>query len=119
MFMTETNVLTLEEWVAQGTVRYGPDRRCWRFRCPVCGHVQTAEDFEPYRHLGATPGSAYEVCLGFFLPPGQRTTLHAPNAPGTPDSPCDYALFGLLRLADTTVLDEDGTEIPVFEFADR
>jgi hypothetical protein len=44
--------LSLEEWRAQATALFGPDPRNWKFRCPICGNVQTLVDFEA---IGAEP----------------------------------------------------------------
>ena len=37
---------SVEEWKAEATRRFGPDMLKWRFRCPMCGHVASVQDFK-------------------------------------------------------------------------
>lgn len=103
--------LTREEWIAEGTRLFGDDWLTWKFVCPVCGHVAAANDFREYRDKGTTPNSAYQSCIGRFI-------TGSPAAFGTPcvkpgHGPCNYAAFGLLRLAPFVV---EGVQ--VFGFAE-
>lgn len=101
------------EWLAEGRRRFGKDADRWQFRCPVCGNIQTMEDFE---RVGADPHSAYQECIGRHLP------SRASNLAGTPakdgkKSPCDYAAYGLFQFG-WKVINEAGKAVPVFPFAD-
>ena len=48
--------MTRAEWEAEGKRRFGDDMMTWRFVCPSCGHVQSAND---YKAAGA-PSTVYE-----------------------------------------------------------
>ena len=37
--------IELSLWQGQGLTRFGSDALSWRFVCPDCGHVQSAQDF--------------------------------------------------------------------------
>ena len=101
------------EWLAEGRRRFGDDPKSWQFRCPVCGNIQTMQDFE---QVGAEPHSAYQECIGRHLP------SRASNLAGTPakdgkKSPCDFAAYGLFQFG-WKVINEAGKAVPVFPFAD-
>lgn len=108
--------MTIAEWQAEGRRRFGEDEFQWRFVCPACGHVQTVEDFRPYKERGATAESAAKECLGRYL--DTRYKAFGKNPPKTPKSPCDYAAYGLFRLAPLIVVDEAGHLFECFGFAD-
>jgi hypothetical protein len=107
---------TVEEWLAEGRKRFGPDYLKWRFVCPVCGHEQSLEDFKA---VGADPQRAYVECIGRAAPElKQRDGLDA--EPGTP-GPCNWAAFGLFgTLNRGTQVQREGQEKPgwVFDFAE-
>lgn len=47
---------SVEEWKAEATRRFGPDMLKWRFRCPMCGHVASVQDFkDAERNLRTAP----------------------------------------------------------------
>lgn len=53
---------SVEEWKAEATRRFGPDMLKWRFRCPMCGHVASVQDF---KDAGAkSPSCAYQGVSG-------------------------------------------------------
>ena len=59
---------SVEEWTAEATRRFGPDMLKWRFRCPMCGHVASVQDF---KDAGAkSPSCAYQECLGRYTGKG-------------------------------------------------
>ena len=59
---------SVEEWKAEATRRFGPDMLKWRFRCPMCGHVASVQDF---KDAGAkSPNCAYQECLGRYTGKG-------------------------------------------------
>lgn len=53
--------ITLADWQAEGTVRYGPNIVTWKFKCPSCGLVQSAIDYRAWN----TPIRAIDVRLAF------------------------------------------------------
>lgn len=95
---------TESEWLAEGERLFGPNKLDWKFRCPRCGHVQTAEDFKPYSVNGAIPNCATDRCIGRF----DRSITD-----------CDWAAFGLLTLPGTRLVIPENQEEPVraFDFA--
>ena len=105
-------VLTLNEWRAEGRRRFGDDFKAWKFVCPVCGNVQSWEDFAT---LGFEDeeivGRVYFSCIG-------RWTKDAPGTLSTPGAPCDYTNGGLFDLSKMAVLNEAGRKCSVFEFAE-
>ncbi len=113
--MTATNTrtrMTLEEWMAEGKRRFGEDMSKWRFVCPACGHVQSPDDFRPHASEGATPDSARQECIGRYLPRGEAHTIFEKG------EPCNYAAYGLFRLAPLVVTGHEGTEHQCFAFAE-
>ena len=118
--MTETEseykTLTEDEFKAEGTRRFGEDEFQWKFRCPICGNIQSAEDFRKYKNVGAKPGSAYQECIGRYLPDSFRA--FGTNKKGAKKSPCDYASYGLFNIGNRVKL-ANGEEVIAFPFADR
>lgn len=101
---------SVEEWNNEAKRRFGPDYLNWKFRCPMCGHVASIQDF---KNAGAkSPNAAYQECIGRYMGKG---------APKEGDSSgCNwaaYGLFGIPREHDTVVA-EDGHEVHVYPFAD-
>lgn len=116
--MPEIRVLTHDEWIAEGRKLFGDDMLNWRFVCPVCGMIQTPNDFEKFKDKGATPETAAKQCIGRFLPKDQRRSALGNSPPQAPDKPCDYASFGLFNLCPVKViLPDGGPTMPVFGFA--
>ncbi|MBR1660545.1 MAG: hypothetical protein IJ705_09535 [Oscillospiraceae bacterium] len=99
-----------EEWRVEGVRRFGRNIRKWRFKCPMCGHVASVQDFID---AGANSAEcAYQECLGRYTGKG---------APKEGDSTgCDwaaYGLFGIPKEHDVIVL-ESGVEMHVYPFAE-
>ncbi|KKK47882.1 hypothetical protein LCGC14_3150700, partial [marine sediment metagenome] len=92
--------MTKEEWMAKGQELFGPQMFDWRFRCPSCGNVQSAEDFRSYQSKGATADSARSECIG-------RYDGHIVVEIGTTPGPCNYTSGGLFNLNPVTVVDGD------------
>jgi hypothetical protein len=104
-----------KEWLAEGERLFGKDIIKWK--CPVCGHIATPEDFRPFEDAGANPNSATCECIGRYLPKEQRGGFSADHANPKVKSPCDYAGYGLFRLSPVEVVREDGSTIHSFDFA--
>lgn len=101
--------VTHEEWLAEAKKRFGDDPLKWRFVCPVCKHVASAQD---WKDAGADEGAVAFSCVGRWKK-GSRDALR-----GEGDGPCNYAGGGLFRLNPVHVMMPDGTEHQAFEFAD-
>jgi len=111
--MPDNQQMPHAEWLAEGRRRFGDDPKSWQFRCPVCGNIQTMEDFE---RVVAGPHSVYQECIGRHLPSRASDFAQTPAKDGT-KSPCDYAAYGLFQFG-WKVIDEAGKAVPVFPFAD-
>jgi len=96
----EVTVMTKEEWMAKGTHLFGADPFKWRFVCPSCGHIQTPEDFRPYKDKGASPDTAWFNCIG-------RYDGHEYVVILSGKSPCNYTGGGLFCFNPIKVVDGD------------
>lgn len=106
--------MTKAEWFAEGEKRFGPDYLNWKFVCPICGNVAKVSD---YKDAGAKdPNSAYEQCIGRFLPKSDSFRAF-PSGNEKRGKPCDYAVYGLFRIPGVIVIDE-GKELLAFDFAE-
>jgi predicted RNA-binding Zn-ribbon protein involved in translation (DUF1610 family) len=99
-----------DDWLAEAKRLFGPDARDWKFKCPACGHVQTARDFKA---ANADPNQVYFNCLGRYLPNPRSAFGH--NRKDAPKQPCDYTSGGLLRIGRQVEM--DGKVHNVFPFA--
>lgn len=103
--MEEIKHYTKQEWFAEGERRFGKDFMKWKFKCPMCGHVATVEQFKA---LGAkNPDCAYVECIGRYT--GQGSPSKA-NGHG-----CDWAAYGLFGIPKGGVMVD---ELHIFDFAD-
>jgi hypothetical protein len=109
--MTEITTMTRLQWMQEGERRFGKNMLKWKFVCPVCGNVQSPEDFQPYKDQGATPDSCTKACLGRYA--GGRKAF----GEGEGDGPCDYAAYGLFQLAPVRVIDGCDQDEPIHCFA--
>lgn len=100
--------MTAEEWSAEGARRFGADQMKWRFKCPSCEHIACAED---WKAVGAPEGSVAYSCVGRWMPKTTATIFQKGKGP------CNYAGGGLFPLNPITVIDKDGDEHHIFEFA--
>jgi len=101
--------ISVDEWKAEATAKFGEDEMKWLFKCPSCGNVQCPDDFRMFKDRGSEPSDAYFICIGRFTGGG--------DAFCDKTQPCNYTLGGLITLAETTVIGEQGERHPVFEFA--
>lgn len=90
------------DWVAEGEKRFGKDAKGWKFKCPMCGRVQSyniirdeivSGTFKPKRvfkmnEAGMPEATIYAECTGagcnyvsygFFS--GPVTVIHDPEFP--------------------------------------
>ena len=101
--------VTSEQWNAEGESLFGPDRMCWRFVCPVCGHVASVSR---WRDVGASEGEVAFSCTGRHVQGSKQAFEQGDNSRG-----CSYAGGGLIRLNPVSVTSPDGKTTQVFEFA--
>lgn len=101
---TDMKTYTEKEWLAEGSERFGPDRRDWIFVCPKCETEQSAHDFVnngvPKKDLQR--GYVGFSCVGRFI----KGKIG-----------CDWTLGGLFQIHKACVITESGETVPVFEFA--
>jgi len=107
--------MTAEEFLKKGEALFGADKFKWKFRCPICGNIQTPEDFRKYKDKGANPNSAYQECIGRYE--GGRRAF-GKSEKGEKQSPCDYASYGLFGIGHQVTY-PDGKETCVFPFAEE
>jgi len=109
--MPEIVTMTLHEWKQEAERRFGKDPDKWKFVCPVCGNIQSPEDFKPYKDKGATPESCTNSCLGRYS--GGR------DAFSKGEGPCNYTAYGLIQLSPIRVICPENDEpIHCFAFAE-
>ena len=117
--VAKKNTITQDEWLAEGTKRFGEDKRNWEFVCPACGRVQSYniiqvemnnDAFKPKRSFPVEDGkpqvAIYSECTG-------------------PE--CNWVAYGLFSGPVTVILDpvksyneakKDNCAM-VFEFAEQ
>lgn len=101
----EKRRVTLDEWHVEGARRYGPNMVNWKFRCPSCGFVQSAEDWRAY----GAPVRDIDRQLAFSCI-GRRIQVVCSTADvvgfGDPHRGygCDYAGGGLFRINPVEVV---------------
>ena len=103
---------THEEWIAEGTRRFGDNYDAWRFVCPICGNIAAISEYRPFKGKGATRSSATTECIGRYT--GAKMTI----GDAKKDKPCDYALYGLFRLPGAVITMPDGDKVMAFAFAE-
>lgn len=92
---------THDEWLKEGENRFGADRREWKFKCPQCGGIQSAQDFID-AGVESPESKFYFSCIGRWV-----------DGRG-----CDWTLGGLFQIHEAEVITNDGEICPVFEFAE-
>lgn len=98
--------MTLDEYKAEAIKRFGEDIMQWKFKCPICGNVASAQD---YKEAGAPGGAVGFSCIGRWKD-GSRSAFSTETG-----QPCDYAGGGLIRMNPISI---DGEEIGLFELAE-
>ena len=101
----------IEAWKEEGKRRFGQDFNNWKYKCPMCGHIASVQDFID---LGVKDPAnvAYEECIGRYKGKG------SPNK--NDSSGCNWAAYGLFGIPNGNGVfimtgNEDGQEI--FDFA--
>lgn len=101
----EKRRIALDAWHVEGRRLYGPNAVKWKFRCPSCGFVQTAEDFRAYN----APIRDIDLRLGFSCigrtilaacPTAEVVEFMEPNK----GFGCNYAGGGLFRINPVEVV---------------
>ena len=104
---------TQDELVAEATARFGEDALDWAFRCPSCGDVATARDFQ---QAGADPNRIGQECIGRHLGALSGTKPTEDQGRALASRGCDWAAYGLFR-GPWLVTVPGGKEIASFPLA--
>jgi len=101
--------ISYQKWIQEAESRYGKGSMQWKFRCPVCKHVASVEE---YRAADAPEGAIAFSCIGRYLPEHNDAFASEQKAP------CNYTGGGLFRLNPITVITDDGETHDVFDFSE-
>lgn len=101
-----SRTLTLKEFQAEAAQRFGDDPMNWKFICPVCGYVASAQD---YKDAGAPQGAIGFSCIGRY----RGATCFTVKGQG----PCDYTGGGLFQLNPVHLKDIGDDHPGYFELA--
>lgn len=93
-----------KDWADKAVELFGSKGRHWKFKCPICGHVQSGQGF--IDRCGMTAEEAMKVA--YFSCEGRWNK----------DVGCDYTLGGFITIPGVLV-NMDGTERPAFAFAGK
>jgi predicted RNA-binding Zn-ribbon protein involved in translation (DUF1610 family) len=108
----EQEATPVKECLAEGRELFGRDIMKWKFRCPMCGHVASVQDF---KDAGAdNPNDSFQECIGRYRGAG------SPGAPDGNPNGCNWAAYGLFGIPNNKgrlVMAEDGKVLEVFDFA--
>lgn len=108
--------MTHKEWTARGAELFGENVLKWKFKCPMCGHVQCAEDFRAFQDKGASPSSVNQECIGRYYPKDERGGLSEDHANSKIKQPCDYAGYGFFRISPVHIKLPTGEIVHSFAF---
>lgn len=100
--------MTVEEWHAEGERRFGKDYSRWKFKCPSCWHVASVQN---WKDAGAPEGGVAFSCIGRY------TGATGRNAFKQAGGPCNYTGGGIFKINPITVIEPNGYEHRIFEFA--
>ena len=100
--------ITVENYRIEGERRYGPARKNWVFKCPVCGIKTKAEEWV---NNGAEDQAAFS-CIGRSMK--TKKDMFDTGKKG----PCNYAGGGLFRLNPIKIKFTNGSVGEFFDFAD-
>jgi len=102
----ERRQVLLADYRAEGTKRFGEDRKKWLYVCPICKTVQGYGDFKRLpEEMSDDKIASYLAfsCIGRFTE-GKKG--------------CDWTLGGLFQIHTLEVIDDEGRKHPRFEFAE-
>ena len=107
--------MTFAEWEARGKELFGDKKLDWKFKCPVCGFVQSMRD---YKEAGAPMSAIGFSCIGRW----REKCRDAFREKGK--GPCNYAGGGLFRMNPVHVSvpprgDDEAYVRETFEFAEH
>ena len=77
-------LISLNAYYLEGVRLFGNNPLDWRYICPVCGHIASAQDFI---NVGATTDRIGIACIGAIKNPKQAFN----PAHGTGKGPCNYS----------------------------
>jgi len=95
--------LTMKEFIAEGTEKFGEDRKQWKFVCPKCKTEQSAQDF----FESGVEKEIIDTQIGFSC-----------IGRSVKEVGCDWTLGGLFSIHELEIIDEEGDTHPMFEFAE-
>lgn len=98
--------MTEAEFKAIGVERFGPDPMKFKFVCPSCGHIATAED---YKAVGAPETAVAFSCVGRWAEGDWDANTFKRQG-----GPCTYAGGGLIGLNPVQLSDRNAS---YFDFA--
>jgi len=100
----ERRTIKIEDWMAEGEKRFGKDIKQWKFICPSCKTVQTAQDLlDAGVKKDDIDGYLGFSCIGRFAK----------------DKGCNWTLGGLFQIHTFEIELENGHKRAVFEFAEE
>ena len=105
-------MMTYDEWVEKGIARFGANKMDWKFKCPSCDYVASMRD---YKEAGAPVGAVAFSCIGRYKLAQQEAFTEGLKK-GT--APCNYTGGGLFNINPVLVIDDDGEEHSMFDFAE-
>ena len=101
--------------MAEMRKRFGDDAKQWKFVCPMCKTVQSANDFYA---AGFKPGTgAVNKYLGFSCI-GRFTKAGEHKAGTPPGRGCNWTLGGLFHIHELEIIMPEGTVSACMEIAD-
>ena len=114
--IAEQEAIPVKEWLGEGRELFGRDIMKWKFRCPMCGHVASVQDF---KDAGAEDPNdsfqeSFQECIGRYRGAG------SPGAPDGNPNGCNWAAYGLFGIPNDKgrlVMAKNGKVREVFDFA--
>lgn len=103
--------MTNDEWLEMGIELFGENKMEWRFKCPSCHYVASMRD---YKEAGAPVGAVGFSCIGRYKPNPQEAFTKGLKKN---TDPCNYAGGGLLCINPLLVVDDEGEQHFMFDFA--
>lgn len=106
-------VITISEndFYKLGEKMFGPDKSKWKFKCPICGHVQSMESVE--RHYVSEHGrSKFEAVKKYIY------VYYNCEGRTNPSHGCNYSTGGLFKLGKMfeVISEKQGEENKILTF---